>query len=56
MSDLLTLREGAKKLKLCESNLRKIIRAGQLPTIRLGRRVLLTEQDLQEFVDKNRRG
>lgn len=56
MGDLLTLHEGAKKLRVCESNLRKMIREGQLPVIRLGRRVLLTESDLQEFVDKNRRG
>lgn len=53
MTELLNLREGAKELKLSIHTLRAWIYQKRLPHVRLGRRVLLRKQDLEELVNKS---
>jgi excisionase family DNA binding protein len=51
--ELLNLKEGAKELKLSIHTLRAWIYQKRIPFVRLGRRVLLRRQDLEDFVNKN---
>jgi len=53
MPELLNLKEGARELKLSIHTLRAWIYQGRIPFVRLGRRVLLRREDVEEFVSKN---
>lgn len=53
MAELLDLREGAKELKLSIHTLRAWIYQKRIPFVRLGRRVLLRREDLEELVNQN---
>ena len=53
MPELLNLKEGAKELKLSIHTLRAWIYQKRIPCVRLGRRVLLRREDLEELVKKN---
>jgi len=53
MTELLDLREGAKELKLSIHTLRAWIYQKRLPCVRLGRRVLLRREDLENLINKN---
>ena len=53
MAELLNLKEGARELKLSIHTLRAWIYQKRIPFVRLGRRVLLRREDLEEFVSKN---
>ena len=54
VTKLLNVGEGAKELRLAESNVRKLIRLGKLPVVRLGRRVLIAEADIQAFIEASK--
>ena len=47
---LLTVSEVAQRLRLHEMTVRRHIRSGQLPAVRVGRRIRVREEDLAEFV------
>ena len=53
MPELLNLKEGAKELKLSIHTLRAWIYQKRIPCVRLGRRVLLRREDLEELVNRN---
>jgi excisionase family DNA binding protein len=53
MPELLDLKEGAKELRLSIHTLRAWIFQRRIPFVRLGRRVLLRKQDVEDFVNKN---
>jgi excisionase family DNA binding protein len=53
MPELLTLKEGADQLRLSIHTVRAWIFQKRIPFVRLGRRVLLRREDLEEFVTKN---
>jgi len=53
MPDLLNLKEGAKELKISIHTIRSWIYQKRIPFVRLGRRVLLRREDLEDFVSKN---
>ena len=53
MLDLLNVKEGAGELRVSVFNLRRMIWAKRLPYVRLGRRILLRRQDLENFVSQN---
>lgn len=53
MAELLNLKEGARELKLSIHTLRAWIYQKRIPFVRLGRKVLLRREDLEEFVSKN---
>ncbi len=53
MSELLNLKEGAKELKLSVHTLRAWTYQKRIPFVRLGKRVLLRREDLEELVRKN---
>lgn len=53
MPDLLNLREGAKELKISIHTLRAWTYQKRIPFVRLGRRILLRREDLEELVKKN---
>jgi excisionase family DNA binding protein len=53
MTELLSLREGSKELKLSIHTLRAWTYQKRIPFVRLGRRVLLRREDLEDLVKKN---
>jgi excisionase family DNA binding protein len=48
---LLTPREAAKALSLCEKTLWTLTRRGELPAVRIGRAVRYDLADLRAFID-----
>jgi len=51
--EILTVEEAAKFLKLSQGQVRKLIREGELPVIRRGRRYTRVHaKDLLEFVER----
>ncbi len=53
MQELLNLKEGAKELKLSIHTLRAWVFQKRLPFVRLGRRVLLRREDLENLINEN---
>lgn len=53
---LLTTKQMAKKLKVCEATIKVYRDSGELPFIKIGRRVLFNEQDIQEALKKLKHG
>ena len=53
MSELLTLKEGAKELRLSIFTLRSWVAQRRIPFVRLGRRVMLRREDLETLINKN---
>ena len=52
LDNLLTLEEAASKLKLNKATLRRAIRDGKLEALWLGRGYRVSEQSLQDYVEK----
>ena len=50
MSELLTVREVADRLRIGIRTVEKAIATGELPSIKIGRRRLVTEDGLEQFV------
>ena len=50
---LLTPREAAKALSVCERTLFALTKAGELPTIRIGRSVRYSVDDLKDWIKKS---
>lgn len=53
MADLVNLKEASTELRISIYALRSWISQKRLPCVRLGRRVLLRREDIEEFVNKN---
>ena len=53
MPELLDLRQGAKELSVSIHTLRAWTYQKRIPFVRLGRRILLRREDLEELVKKN---
>ena len=53
MPELLNLQEGAKELKISIHTMRAWVFQKRLPFVRLGRRVLLRREDVEDFVRRN---
>jgi excisionase family DNA binding protein len=53
MTELINLREGSQMLKLSIHTLRSWIYQKRLPHVRLGRRVLLRKEDLENLINKS---
>ena len=53
MPELLDLKEGARELRLSIYTLRAWTYQKRIPFVRLGRRILLRREDLEELVKKN---
>ena len=52
---LLTAREAAEALSVCEKTIWSITEPrGDLPCVRIGRRVLYSVEDLQRWIDQHR--
>lgn len=49
---LLTAREAAKALNICERTLYSLTKAGELPVVRIGRAVRYNVQDIKDFIEK----
>src|SRR5688572_31791276 len=52
---LMTLPEVAHELRVSESMAKRLIAAGTLPDVRLGRRQLVARADVEALVDRHRR-
>jgi excisionase family DNA binding protein len=55
MDDLLTVEEASAKLKIAPKTLRDWLRTGKLPGVKLGKRWLIREQDLQAAIEAHLR-
>jgi excisionase family DNA binding protein len=53
---MLTLRETAAELRLGSTKTWQLAATGALPTVRLGRRVLVRRQDLDRFIEAHLEG
>ena len=53
MAELLNMKEGAKELRISIHTLRSWCYQKRIPVVRLGRRVLLRREDLEELVNKH---
>jgi len=53
MPDLLNLEEASKELKVSIHTVRAWSYQGKFPIVKLGRRVLIKRQDIEEFIQKN---
>jgi excisionase family DNA binding protein len=53
---LLTLREVARRLACSEKSVRRLVDAGDLPVVRIGRMVRVDPLDLARFVRVRREG
>lgn len=51
MEKLYTLREAAQVARMSDRTLRKRIQDGQLRALRPGNKILISESDLQQFLD-----
>jgi excisionase family DNA binding protein len=57
MQQLLKLREVGAELRLADRTLRRLVATGELPVIRLGRRVLrVRREDLERYLHARRQG
>ena len=52
MEKLYTLREAAQVARMSDRTLRKRIQDGQLRALRPGNKILISESDLQQFLDR----
>lgn len=50
---LLSSREAAKTLNICERTLYSLTKAGELPVVRIGRAVRYSLDDLKDWIRKN---
>jgi excisionase family DNA binding protein len=55
MDTLYNVKEAAEKLKISPLTLRGWIYEGKLIPVRLGRRVLITERELERFIEEGMR-
>jgi excisionase family DNA binding protein len=51
---LLTVADVAERLQFSEKHVRRLIDAGEIPAVRIGRLVRVSEDDLALFIRRNR--
>ncbi len=52
---LLSYKEASEYLGISQSQLKRLVRAGELPVIKIGKRSLLDIHDLDEYIERRRR-
>lgn len=53
MLNLMDLKEAAKEMRISIYTIRSWVYQKRLPFVKLGRRVLIRREDLEEFVNRN---
>jgi excisionase family DNA binding protein len=53
-ADLFPIAEAAQRLRIATSTLREWCLSGKISYLRLGRQIMLTREDLQEFLRSSR--
>lgn len=53
MSPLRSIEESARRLGISAWTVRAYVRAGKLHPVRIGRRILLSEPELQRFIEES---
>jgi excisionase family DNA binding protein len=54
MSKTLTVTEVAGRLQVCDETVYRLCRTKKLVAVRVGNALRITEEDLQDFIEKNR--
>ena len=54
MTPLIPEPEAATRLRTCTKTLRRLRQAGKLHFVKIGREICYTEQDLADFIDRQR--
>ncbi len=49
---LLTVKEAGARLRISKATLYKIIKSGEIKPVKIGKRTLFTEEELNRFIDK----
>jgi len=52
---LIDVKDVAKMLNVCERTIRNLTKVGELPVVRIARRVLYSREDIVEFIRKRSR-
>jgi excisionase family DNA binding protein len=52
----LSLKQAAERLGVSKASITRLVRSGELPTIRVGARRLILPDDLTAFIKRNRDG
>ena len=52
---LLTPREAAKALSICEKTIYTLTKSGELPAVRIGRSVRYALEDLRAFIERTKK-
>jgi excisionase family DNA binding protein len=55
MNQLLSVEDAACRLAISPWTLRGLLRAGKLNPVRIGRRILVSESDLERFIEESTR-
>lgn len=50
------IHEVARDLLVSESQVRKLIRLGELPAMRIGRRIIVFREDVLAYIEQKRKG
>jgi excisionase family DNA binding protein len=50
VAELLTIKEAAEQLRVSRRTVERLIAAGQIRPTRIGRRILITERELEAYV------
>jgi excisionase family DNA binding protein len=53
MSQLMTRKEAAESLRICQVTLDTLTKQGEITAVRIGSRVLYRPQDLEAFIEKS---
>jgi excisionase family DNA binding protein len=54
MSELLTLEEVADRLRVSRRTVERLVAAGRVRTVKIGRRRLVTEKEIEAFIAASR--
>lgn len=49
--ELLSMRDAAARLGVCVRHLAKVCDRGELPTVRIGKRVLVSTRAIEQFIE-----
>ncbi len=55
MNRFLTVKEAAREVRVSESMIRRRVDLGEITVVRLGSRVLIEPQDLEAWVQRNKK-
>lgn len=56
ISQLLTIKEAARILRVHQNTVKKLIATGKLPSFKIERVIRISQDDLKQYMEESRRG